>query len=280
MYRVERGTLYGLSSYTLTDTDSGVSAGILPERGALLCSLTLHGEERIYVNPENLVSTERPRCGMPVLFPLCGRVKNDTVTIDGACYPMQIHGFAHTSPFQVLEARADGHDAHLFLQLVSSDATRCAYPFDFSLQLSFSLQNGALSVTHAIRNTGSGIMPCHFGYHPYFLMDSLSDSTVTVPGREPIRLPEPDPVSGESGSFVPASGDATLWEGSRNAGVSLHFTGNFGALVLWSIPEKGFLCVEPWQGMPNGTGIQGGPLLAPGEEAAGMLSLRPISSLH
>ena len=51
----------------------GTQAVILPEKGATVISLTKNGREFLYCDEDNLRSAERPRCGIPFLFPIFGR---------------------------------------------------------------------------------------------------------------------------------------------------------------------------------------------------------------
>ena len=84
-----------MQSIVLTD-HTGARAEILPEKGATVISYRSRGQEAFYRDQENLDSPERPRCGVPFLFPVFGR------TPEGSPYPMEIHGFGHTSSWQVL----------------------------------------------------------------------------------------------------------------------------------------------------------------------------------
>ena len=58
--------------YVIRDNDT--QAVILPEKGATVISLKKGDQEYIYYDKENLLSTERPRCGIPYVFPVFGRL--------------------------------------------------------------------------------------------------------------------------------------------------------------------------------------------------------------
>ena len=79
----------------------GTKAVIIPDKGATVVSLEKDGVEFLYRDQENLDSSERPRCGIPFLFPIFGRLKDGVYTWDGQEYAMAIHGFGHTSPWRV-----------------------------------------------------------------------------------------------------------------------------------------------------------------------------------
>lgn len=274
MSLIEAGSRYGLETILLTDPSSGSRAELAPARGALLLSLQKNGREFIWLDPENLISAERPRCGMPVLFPCCGRTVDETAWFDGSGYPMPIHGFAHTSAWETAHCGGcPGGGSEAVLRLEDSDATRRHYPFAFLLELTFRLQNGALTVLHRCVNTGSRPMPFDLGYHPYFRMSSLENAVFSVPGQaEGFRLP-PGPETGRS--FVRPKRGAQYTDTKTSRQITVEQTANFDSMVFWSVPDKGFVCVEPWQGRPNGLNNGSCRLLAPGDTASGSICITP-----
>jgi D-hexose-6-phosphate mutarotase len=71
----------------------------------------------------------------PILFPIVGKVPNDTIVVDGREYPMRQHGFARASEFTVF--RAD--ETECGLRLEASSKTRAHYPFNFLLDVRHAL---------------------------------------------------------------------------------------------------------------------------------------------
>ena len=116
----------------------GTRAVILPEKGATAVSFQYHGREFLYRDDDNLNSPERPRCGIPFLFPIFGRLKEGKYTWDGREYAMAIHGFGHTSAWQVEACREDA----LTLVLEANEETLSQYPFRFRVTLDFTVNDG------------------------------------------------------------------------------------------------------------------------------------------
>lgn len=116
-----------MKEYQIKDAN-GNRATILPEKGATVLSFQSNGLEMFYQDMENINSPERPRCGIPYLFPVFGRTPEDSI------YPMEIHGFGHTSVWTVLEEKED----ELCLELRTNEETRKVYPFEFCVELVFS----------------------------------------------------------------------------------------------------------------------------------------------
>lgn len=273
-----------MKQYMIQNGD--IQAVILPGKGATLTRLIKNGVDFLYTDEENLTSPERPRCGVPFLFPIFGRLQNETYTWDGNTYHMGIHGFAHTSSWEV----AEHADTQLKLALKSSEATRRVYPFDFEVVMTFQLLDDRLDILLRIENTGSVPMPYNYGFHPYFLADQLEK--VEVEAQAGVR------IDFSSGKALPFGHDVitlTIPEGAPEAGAALAQLGSptvihipeegrkltmdhddsFTQLILWTQAGKQFLCVEPINGSPNGLNTGSYMTLNPGEIRNARLSLRP-----
>ena len=137
-----------MKEYQIKDTKGNI-ATILPEKGATVISFKSNGIEMFYSDLENINSTERPRCGIPFLFPVFGRTPEDSI------YPLEIHGFGHTSIWTVFEEKED----ELHLELRATEETRKVYPFEFCVKLIFSIKDGKLNIQQIYENLGETDMP-------------------------------------------------------------------------------------------------------------------------
>ena len=81
---------------------------ITPERGGMITGFTLDGEEYIWTRRPNFSECNRPRFGVPVLFPSCGNPDNGVHLFDGKAYPMECHGFADLCAWEVESVGPDG----------------------------------------------------------------------------------------------------------------------------------------------------------------------------
>lgn len=243
-----------MREYCISD-GSGASAVILPEKGATVISYCVEGREYFYRDQENLDSPERPRCGIPFLFPAFGR------TPEGSAYPMEIHGFGHTSQWTVITHRED----ELKLELCANENTRKVYPFCFRVELTFTLRNGKLYIHQRYENLGTETMPFSFGFHPYFVVDDAEKTKVSINAGLEMDLATGKPVpfakksvsvkfpegAQETGAFfLKVSDCAVIDSGDRK--IKMHFDENYNRLVLWTVRGKNFLCVEPINSSPNG----------------------------
>ena len=91
-YVTENGACY--EQYVITDAEAKTELVITPERGGMITGFSLNGEEYIWTRHPNFSECNRPRFGVPVLFPNCGLPDNGVHIFDGKAYPMENHGFA------------------------------------------------------------------------------------------------------------------------------------------------------------------------------------------
>ena len=273
-----------MKKYTITD--GTVGAVILPEKGATVVSLTKNDVEFFFHNEENLNSPERPRCGNPFLFPTFGRMQEETYTYNGQNYPMPIHGFAHTSIWQVESYQEDS----LVLTLSPTDLIRKMYPFDFLVRLTYTIADSALTITQEYCNNGTELMPYAFGFHPYYLLEKLEHAAVTaqadvridfasgkmVPfGTGIIRLEEPETAPEIGAALAGLQSPVILEIPEEHRKITMEFSPDFPQLVLWHPQNAPFLCVEPINGSPNGFNTGNHLTLAGGETKTVTLTIRP-----
>ncbi len=248
-----------LEAVSLENGDGGLLATILPGRGGTLISFKKDGEEYIYCDWDNLRAEERPRCGMPVLFPVCGRPENGVFRFAGREYPMTIHGVAQFGNWAVADMGCDEAEAWVRLCLRADNQSRKAYPFDFQIELTYTLRSGGLYVYQRYCCLAGERMPFSFGFHPYFCISSLDRTEFAFQGKE-LWIPsegrkEPAPErfcfqTGEAQEYGAMISDCKGWAALQDAEtghkVEIDFGPEFSRILLWSRPEKHFACIEPW----------------------------------
>jgi galactose mutarotase-like enzyme len=252
-----------------TIVGDGVTATILAH-GAELCSLkTAAGLELIWQ-----AGDVWPRHA-PLLFPIVGKLKNDTLRHRGKSYPMTQHGFARDSRFEWVERGRSS----CRLVLEDNAQTRARYPFAFRLAVTYALEGGDLDVSLEISNPGEAMLPASIGGHPAFnwpLKPGLSKTSyrLVFAKEEPapirrlkdglLRLQsEPSPIRDRELALSETlfEDDAIILD--KPASTSLSFTAGegpslevswagFRELGIWSKPEgASFLCIEPWRGFAS-----------------------------
>lgn len=102
----------------------------------------------------------------PILFPIVGSLKNNSYTYNDKIYNMSRHGFARDLEFEITSKTEN----NVTFRLLSTDATKLEYPFDFELFASFKLIATTLEVTYKIKNSGNKVQPFSIGGHPAFAL--------------------------------------------------------------------------------------------------------------
>lgn len=218
----------------------------------------------------------------PLLFPIVGALKDGRYRLDGAEYALPKHGFARHSRFAVLEAASD----RAVFRLADSEQTRAAYPFAFTLDMAFLLEDLTLRMAATVSNPGERDLPFSFGYHPAFAWPlpggaAKADHKILFEQEEPgairridpqsgLLLPDvlPTPVRGRELALDPGlfDADALIWDSLRSR--ALGFGAADGAslgiafpdtplLGIWQKPGANYLCIEPWQGIADPDGYAG-----------------------
>ena len=220
----------------------------------------------------------------PVLFPIVGRLPEDTYLHHGHAYRLGQHGFARDADFAVLRHSA----TEAVLELRDSDHTRAMYPFAFVLTISYALIDNTLQVSWQVQNPADAPEELLFsiGAHPAFRCPLRPDAGEVFADYEfrfdhptsfarqllrgGLRSGETAPVLHEKSALpltyelfaddalVLAHYDFTRItlqaRGGAGPKVRMEFAG-FPYLGLWTMgPNAAFVCVEPWHGVASPVG--------------------------
>lgn len=208
----------------------------------------------------------------PVLFPIVGKLKNNTFIHQGKHYQLPQHGFARDYEFE-LEAQTENS---LTFLLKSNLETLLKYPFDFEFRLVYTLEENELHTKYSIKNTGSETQYFSIGAHPAFkcplfenekledyylvfekpetldrhlLTDGLFDySTESVLSHQTELTLNESLFEKDAVVFKNMISQKVILK-SNKSNYTLEFTYNgFPHFGIWSKKGSGFLCLEPWCG--------------------------------
>ena len=213
----------------------------------------------------------------PVLFPLCGRIKDERYTYHGKEYSMKLHGLAMYSEFTVKEMT----DSSIELVFSSDESTKEKYPFDFTLTVKFALDGKKLNAAFTVSNDGEDVLPYMIGWHPGINLDpsvEIEDYYLDFGKEAALRLhPVKDRkfILSSTVPFVTEDGkyriredelddyDTLVLEGTsyfvRLASdkpahsVVLRWSDNIPNFCVWRMPlvNAPYLCLEPWSNLPG-----------------------------
>jgi galactose mutarotase-like enzyme len=190
--------------------------------------------------------------------------------LPGARAPLRQHGFARNLPWRVLGADA----AEVTLGLEASDETRAAYPYEFALVFRYVVGETSLRIEQRFENRGRVGMPIQPGLHPYFAVPDKAaarvETAATVAWDNVARARVPfrgvDLASGEVDLHLLDHGrPGTRLVRPGAPDVVLRWSDDQRVLVLWTLPGRPFVCVEPWSAPANALVDGGAVVVSPGE---------------
>ncbi len=238
------------------------------ELGAELQSVLVDGTEFLWQGDPNYWTGHAP-----IMFPMCGGLKEDRYEYNGVSYTLNKHGFAKSMMFTVIEQKEDS----VTLVLRDNEETKTKYPFSFAFYVTFRLDENTLITEYTIENTDKEhpLYGAVGGHEAYACPQGLEAYDVLFNNGAPdkSRILEGNLLSPCNSTTLPAEGnklsmrteffavDALVFpeiasheialvakDGSRRVDLSFE---DFKHLLLWTKPGANYLCMEPWDGLPD-----------------------------
>lgn len=212
----------------------------------------------------------------PVLFPIVGTLKNNTFYHNDTKYTLTRHGFARDMEFELIEKTEDSAT----FSIQSNSATLPNYPFEFELQIQYTLINTTVEIDYKVVNKDNSEIPFSIGAHPAFaLPSSFEDYNLDFEKVEPLEytLLENDLVSQQTEKIhtdtnrVPLTyelfkRDALIFKKLQSNSLTIieeekpilkvHFQ-DFPSLGIWTKVGAPFIFLEPWFGYSDTTESNG-----------------------
>ena len=203
----------------------------------------------------------------PVLFPIVGTLKNNTYTINNISYHLPRHGFARDMEFNLVSKT----DESAVFSIQSNDKTIKIYPFEFELQIIYTLIDSQLDIKYKVINKTNSKMPFSIGAHPAIaLSENFENYTLEFEKKEALKysLLENDLISNKTKQLETKEGqiqlnyslfenDALIFKSleSNSLTISENNTpyvkvdfSDFPSLGIWTKENAPFICIDPWFG--------------------------------
>ena len=204
----------------------------------------------------------------PVLFPIVGKLKNDTYVFGGKNYQMPQHGFARNMNFKCTSC--DTHEMEFLLE--SDQETFKMYPFCFELRIKYVLANDSLITHYSVKNTDRQDIYFSIGVHPAFettkvdnyeiifekqeagfvqLEKGLVDWNKINPLKESVLIPNQNLFLNDALIFKNLKSNyIDLVDQKRHEIIRVNCTGA-PFLGIWGKDSVPFVCIEPWYGVSD-----------------------------
>ena len=240
----------------------------LSSKGAEIVSIIKDGKEKIWQ-----ADTEVWAMHTPIMFPVCGGLKDDEFIFEGKTYNLGKHGFIRFCEFEVESA----DDEKVVFAYSSNEETLKQYPFDFKFKVAFMLKGADLLVEYITENTGNKAMYFSAGAHEGYACDEgvenytivfekeedlvanvlegnlLGYSTVEL-GKGTKELKLKDEFFKVDALVFLNLKSRKVWLRNDTTGESFSVAFD-GAdyLLLWTKYKAKYLCIEPWFGISDFT---------------------------
>lgn len=212
----------------------------------------------------------------PVLFPIVGSLKNNSYVVNGKKYTLPRHGFARDYDFNAIKQT----DSSVTFSLIQKEETLAKYPFEFELQITYTVEQRKLIVSYCITNNTTSEMPFNIGAHPAFTIEQPFDDYSLVFEKENQLIThelQDGILSGKTSlinlvenrmplSYSLFEKDALIFKNIKSNFVSLYRKDNpilkidlknFPHLGIWAKKDSPFLCIEPWHGYADSVASTG-----------------------
>ena len=211
----------------------------------------------------------------PVLFPTVGALKDDRYIFDGQTYEMPRHGFARRKVFEV----KNSSENEVIFQLNSDDETLAFYPFEFSLEILYTLTENKLTVSYNVKNKSEKEMYFSLGAHPGFAIDTenglkYDDYEIAFSDDEQLEIhPLIDNLISKETQTIELKNKALplsyelfakdalvmttmkskelILRNNQNENQVIFTFSNFPYFGIWAAKKADFVCLEPWQGIAD-----------------------------
>ena len=238
----------------------------ISEYGAEIRSIVSNGCEYMWGADPNVWGQSAP-----IMFPICGGLKNGKYILDGCFYSMPKHGFARKSEFKAEQLS----DTEAFFVLRDTELTREMYPFKFEFKVSYRLEKNSLYITYRAENLDSETMYFSFGAHEgYACPGGIEEYDVVFPQDETLYayalngelLTDYTKLILDGGNTIPLkesyfyldalvfkdlkSRTAKLVHRESGRAVDVDFNG-FDYFLIWHKFGAPYICLEPWCGIQD-----------------------------
>ncbi|MCQ2455238.1 MAG: aldose 1-epimerase family protein [Clostridia bacterium] len=238
--------------------------------GAELKSLRFGEREYIWQGDETFWAESSP-----VLFPICSGLKGDTYFFDGIEYNMPKHGFAKNMLFDVCEK----NDNSATFLLTENKETKKYYPFDFEFKIKYTLTDKKLTVKYTVVNKSAQQMYFSVGAHEgYSCPEGIENYEIVFDEEKTLSSCilcedgtlgyKKEPIL-KDGKVLPLKYsyfdiDALIFDRidfnslvlknkKTKEKIRVNFK-DFPYLLIWTVPDAPYLCIEPWCGITDREG--------------------------
>lgn len=212
----------------------------------------------------------------PILFPIVGTLKNNSYHYNEVEYHLFRHGFARDMKFELIKNK----DNSATFSIQSSKETLKDYPFEFELQIIYTLDKNSLIIQYKVINKSKTQIPFSIGAHPAFsLPGNFENYSIEFELEESLEyyLLKNNLVSNTTKklktkqkqiklNYELFDNDALIFKSLKSNYLTILENSipvikvcfeDFPNLGIWTKKNAPFICIEPWFGYSDTEEISG-----------------------
>ncbi|GGK57433.1 MULTISPECIES: aldose 1-epimerase [Flavobacteriaceae] len=182
-----------LNEVIIFNKELNFTSSIFPNLGASLQKLDYNGIEiidGISANDDGL-KTYKNKYNSAILFPFPNRISDGKFEFNNTNYNLEInepalnnrlHGFVFNKSFVVKEKSTSKENAKIVFNYKYKGSTE-GFPFPYNLELTYTFTKNKVSLNFGVLNEGTTAFPFGIGWHPYFKVPNLKDSTLAFEAK-------------------------------------------------------------------------------------------------
>lgn len=185
MYQIKhtKNLKNSLNFIEIEDSNKASYAKIQLNLGASLQELKLLNQHLIKdLHP----LTYRDTYASALLFPFANRIADGNYVFQNNTYQLEInqkqennalHGLVYNKTFEIIDQKTTHEKAEVLLRYEETSLSK-GFPYTYSIDLTYILTKDSLDVKVTVKNSDTKTFPFTIGWHPYFISQDLSKSSV------------------------------------------------------------------------------------------------------
>ena len=219
----------------------------------------------------------------PILFPIVGKLKDNSYSIEDEKFELPQHGFARNMDFKVSKKT----ESEIILTLCFDEETLKVYPFNFELQVLYILTKNEVITKYKVINLDDKKIPFSIGAHPGFICpinenEAFEDYYLEFEQEETLNR---HLLNTENGLFNSKTElvlvnstilkldysyfekDAIVFRNMKSSWIKIKSSKsdyclkfifkNYPYFGIWTKSNAPFICLEPWHGIADSENSSG-----------------------
>lgn len=194
MYKIEEITNKKGSFLELKSTDNKAMATIFLEEGGRLQELKFN-DVFLIKDQENFDYTDS--YASSILFPFTSRIENGVYSFQDKEYQFNLnepgknalHGLVYNQKFELISKEENSNFCAVTIAYKENKESE-GFPYTYEIYATYTLYKNNISLALKIKNTDLKAYPFTLGWHPYFISDAISKSSLSFKSDKKIEFNE------------------------------------------------------------------------------------------